>query len=246
MKQFRGIIHVHSKYSYDGQHSLEEIARHAATRGYSFVGMSEHSDTLDEEKMARHVKDCERVTTSGCLMIPGIEFTCENNLHLVGLGVRHYTDTKDPAKVSEFIRQQDGIAVVAHPVRYNYKIPENLADTVHGIEVWNAGYDGRFVPNDCSFNLLKDFRIRNKKLLAFGSQDLHRITDHTYLQLIVSCDRLRRDEILGAIREGNFMISNRYFELDPRSEPEGWALTKIKLGRRIYTLAKKIRCRMGG
>lgn len=240
----KGIIHVHSNYSYDGQHSLEEIARHGMARGYGFVGMSEHSDTLTEEKMAQHVKDCEKATASGCLLIPGIEFTCENNLHLVGLGVQHYTDAKDPEKVSEFIRRQDGIAVFAHPRRYNYHIPANLTDVLHGIEVWNAGYDGRFVPNDLSLSLLKVLRRRNRELLAFGSQDLHHITDHSHVELVVSCVRLGQDEILGALREGHFVIQNRYFNLDPRGEPGRLGLARIAAARRLYTLVKTIRSRV--
>jgi hypothetical protein len=245
MKNLKGIVHVHSSYSYDGQHSLEEIARHGAMRGYSFIGMSEHSDTLNEEKMAQHVKDCEEATTSDCLIIPGIEFTCENNLHLVGLGVQHYTDTKDPWKVSEFIRRQNGIAVFAHPRRYNYQIPAKLADVLHGIEVWNAGYDGRFVPNDRSLGLLKDFRSRNEKLLAFGSEDLHRITNRSHVELVVCCERLEKIEVLRALKEGMFKISNEYFELDAQREPSGWSMAKIKLGRRAYTLATKMRSRLG-
>lgn len=241
MKLLKGIIHVHSSYSYDGQHSLEEIAQYGVKRGYSFIGMSEHSDTLNRERMAKYVKDCQAVSTSSCLVIPGIEFTCENNLHLVGLGVREYTDTKDPIKVTRFIHQQRGIAIVAHPIRYRYQIPQNLAGAVDGIEVWNAAYDGRFVPNDRSLNLLKDFRNHNRPSYAFGAQDLHQITDHSHVQITVSCDDLKEDTILKALKEGNFKISNPYFAIDSRCEP-GWPkLVQIYVARRMYYLAKWIR-----
>ncbi len=242
---YKGIIHVHSNYSYDGQHSLEEIAKLGVERGYSFIGMSEHSDTLSEENMVRYVKECEKSSASGCLMIPGIEFTCENDLHFVGLGVRHYTSAKDPVKVAEFIHQQNGIGIMAHPIRYNYSIPPYLAGIIDGIEVWNAGYDGRFVPNGSSLNFLKDLRSHHKKLLAFGSQDLHRITNQPHVQLLVSCDRLGEEEILEALKEGRFTFSNPYFELDPRREQRWWKLAQFTLGRRIYTLAKRIRDRLG-
>jgi hypothetical protein len=56
---------------------------------------------------------------------------------------------------------------------------------------------------------------------------------------------LGRDEILGALRKGNFMISSPYFELDPRGDMEGWSLAKIIMARRIYIVAKKISYRMG-
>jgi predicted metal-dependent phosphoesterase TrpH len=244
MMKFKGIIHVHSNYSYDGRHSLEEIARHGRGRGYSFIGMSDHSDTLNEEKMAQQVKDCEKATTSDCLIIPGIEFTCENDLHLLGLGVRHYTDTKDPAKVSEFIRQQGGIAAIAHPSRYNFQISPNLADILHGIEVWNARYDGRFVPNDRSLNLLKEFRSRNKNLLAFGGQDLHWMTDHHYVEITVFCDELTENKILGALKDGNFLISGHFFRVNPKGGLGRWKIRQIGAARRLYRLAKFVRDRL--
>lgn len=241
MGLLKGIIHAHSNYSYDGQHSLAEIAKYGIKRGYGFIGMSEHSDTLDEKKMADYVKECQQVSSQNCLIISGIEFTCEDNLHIVGLGVEHYTDIKDPLKVAEFIRQQGGISIIAHPVRYNYQIPSNLSNAVDGIEVWNAGYDGRFVPNDCSLNLIKEMRKENKSILAFGGQDLHRIKDHCSVEIAAPCNGLSKGSILLALKEGNFVISNPYFELDSSREPGWLKLGKIRLSRRMYYLTKWLR-----
>ncbi len=241
---FKGIIHAHSNFSYDGQHSLEEIAKFAKKRGYSFVGMTEHSDTFDKDKMSDYVKKCRSVSDLEFILIPGIEFTCERNLHLLGLGIEHFTDSKDPISVAKFVKAQGGLAIVAHPSRYDYKIPVGLEGEINGIEVWNAGYDGRFFPNDCSLNLLKDFRSHSKKILAFGGQDLHQITDHSHVQLVVSYERLGKGEILDALKQGKFMISNPYLELDPRGEPGWLKLAQIIIGRRIYHLAKGIRDRL--
>jgi predicted metal-dependent phosphoesterase TrpH len=237
----KGIIHVHSNYSFDGQHSLEEIAAFGRKRGYQFIGMSEHSDTLNEEKMARYVKECEAVSTQGCLVIPGIEFTCENNLHLVGLGVHHYTDTKDPLKVAEFIHQQGGVAIVAHPIRYNYRIPQNLVSAVDGIEVWNAAYDGRFVPNTRSLNLINEKRKQHGSLFAFGAQDLHRIRDYGHVETHVSCSRLEKDTNLLALKQGKFTFSNRYIRLDSRAANGLFQLARIHFLRKIYLMAKGVR-----
>ena len=57
-----GILHVHSNLSYDGQNTLAEIASLAKSRGYQFVGMSEHSDTFDPQKMAYLVNECRRLS----------------------------------------------------------------------------------------------------------------------------------------------------------------------------------------
>jgi|SRR3990170_404580 len=238
MKMFKGIIHVHSNYSYDGLHSLEEIARYGSERGYSFIGMSEHSDTLDEAGMVKYVKECRIVSSPTLLILPGIEFSCKDNLHILGLGIEDYIKTREPDEVIRFIRQRSGIAVIAHPCRYGYKIPLNIAHVADGIEVWNAAYDGRFVPDNRSLRLIEEIKKRNGSLLAFGGQDLHQITDHFNVEVTVRCDRLEKASILNAFKKGDFTISNFYFRIDARCAIGRLKLTQIQVARRMYDLAK--------
>lgn len=42
MQDLRGALHNHTTYS-DGQHSLEEMARHAKSLGYEYIGITDHS-----------------------------------------------------------------------------------------------------------------------------------------------------------------------------------------------------------
>ena len=95
-----GIIHVHSTLSYDGQHTLAQLASFGRACGYSFIGMSEHSDTFDDEKMEVLVDECARLSDDRFLLIAGIEFSCEDNLHLIGLGIKRFTSEKDPVVVA--------------------------------------------------------------------------------------------------------------------------------------------------
>lgn len=235
------MIHVHSIYSYDGKHSLEEIAQYGVKRGYSFMCMSEHSDTLNEEIMVKYVKECQIVSTPDCLIIPGIEFTCENDLHLIGLGVQHFTESKVPLEVAEFIHQQGGVSIVAHPSRYNYQIPLDLAGIVNGIEVWNAAYDGRFVPNDKSLNLIKEIRKGNGSILAFGGQELHRISDRWSIETTAFCNELCKDAIIYSFKQGDFTISNPYFKLYSLNELGWLKMIQIRTVRKMYYIAKIIR-----
>src|SRR5206468_2984299 len=99
-----GILHVHSNLSYDGQNTLAEIAALAKLRGYRFVGMSEHSDTFEPQRMAYLVDECRRLSDASLLMIPGLEFTCDNRLHLLALGIDRYTDVRDPTLVTRFVK----------------------------------------------------------------------------------------------------------------------------------------------
>lgn len=239
-----GILHVHSKLSYDGQNTLAEIAFLAKRRSYQFVGMSEHSDTFDQHKMAHLVDECRRLSDSSFLMIPGLEFTCDNHLHLLALGIEHYTDATNPALVAHFVRAQGGLAILSHPGRYGYRIPEGLEMMLDGIEVWNAAYDGRFVPNDHSIRLWKALRARNHSLRAFGTQDLHTIRDHRHVRVSVRGDQLNRDTILKRLRDGDFVISNSYVRLRSGSLPGWMKLNAIRAGRRAYLTARAIRYRV--
>jgi hypothetical protein len=239
-----GILHVHSNLSYDGQNTLAEIASFAKSRGCRFVGMSEHSDTFDAQKMARLVNECRRLSDASFLMVPGLEFTCDNRLHLLALGIERYTDATNPALVARFVKAQGGLTILSHPSRYGYQIPSGLEMLLDGIEVWNAGYDGRFLPNDHSIRLWKVLRARNTSLRAFGSQDLHAIADRCHVRVSVRCEQLTRDAILKRLKDGHFIISNSYIRLRSDSPPGWMKLNAIGAARRAYLAGRAIRDRL--
>src|SRR3989475_11051387 len=171
-----GIIHVHSTLSYDGEHSLAELASFGRKCGYSFIGMTEHSDTFDDAKMKALVEECRRLSDGEFLLIAGIEFSCEGNLHLIGLGIRQFTSASDPIVVARFIRAQGGLAIVSHPSRSGYEIPPGLVGEINGIEVWNASNDSRFVPDRRCIELWRGFRAPNQTLPAAPWPGLHPTT----------------------------------------------------------------------
>jgi predicted metal-dependent phosphoesterase TrpH len=240
MKSFRGIIHIHSKFSYDGQHSLEQIAQFGREHGYSFLGITEHSDSFDKTNMSQLTNTCYSLSSAHLLIIPGIEFTCKDNMHILGLGIQNYIESNECTEIIHFIHQQNGIAIIAHPSRYNYRIPSELARKANGIEVWNVAYDGRFIPNAKSLYLFKNLSRINSSLLAFGGNDLHTITNRRKVETILFSEQLDREEIIHALREGNFKISNSYFSLDSRTI-QWLSLSQIYVLRHLYILAKNIR-----
>jgi hypothetical protein len=237
----RGIAHVHSHFSYDGVHSLDELAAFGRRSGYGFIAMSEHSETLDPETMAVYVKECQRVSGDDLVVIPGIEFACEGNLHVLALGLGEYTNLTHPVRVAEFVRERHGVAVVAHPSRYRYRIPSILAPVLGGIEIWNAGCDGRFVPNDGSLNLLREFRKQNESIMAFAGQDLHRLEGRCRVHLAVRADRLDGATIVAALGRGEFAIGNGVFRLDACHGPGSLRRRQLAIARRMYEGAKRVR-----
>lgn len=235
---FKGIIHVHSNYSYDGQHTLSEIAEWGEKRGYSFICMSEHSETFDEKKMLDYIEECEKVSRSGLLIIPGIEFSCNNGLHILGLGIKEFIHSSEALEIVQFIKEQNGLIIIAHPCRYNYQIPLNLIEHIHGIEIWNAAYDGRFIPNPDSIDLFKKIE-RRYSFFAYGGLDLHKISDNPNIEIIVSCNEIK--DILLALRGGNFVVSNPYFMIDSSCRLSPIKYAQIFIMRRLYLFTKAVR-----
>lgn len=76
----RGDLHVHSTYS-DGAATLEEIAAHARQLGYTYVAITDHSQSLhianglSEERLYRQIEEIERInrTLSGFRLLSGTE-----------------------------------------------------------------------------------------------------------------------------------------------------------------------------
>lgn len=246
MKHYKGIIHVHSNFSYDGRHSLEEIVQFAKERGYSFVGMSEHSDTLNPDIMLKYVNMCHSLSTPELIIIPGIEFSCDNRFHIIGLGIVDYFDSTVPLKVLKFIQEKNKVAIIAHPRRYDYKIPIELGFIADGIEVWNVAYDGVFVPNSKSLTLIEELRKNKKSLLAFGGQDLHRITKNGNVKIGLSCSELEINSIINALKCGDFMIDGGYFKLNSKQSVQKSKFVEIYVTRQAYIWAKRIRDRFTG
>ncbi len=235
-----GIIHAHSTFSYDGEHTLEELVVRARSHGFDFLGMTEHAEALDEDQMRRFVRECKRLSDARFLVMPGLEFACPNDMHILGLGVEGLTDSRDPVFVTEFIRRQGGLAVVAHPGRAHYRIPTGLEAGIDGIEIWNARYDGWLVPNDRAIALWRNLRQEHEGLIAIGGQDLHAMRRRGYVRHVIPCDELSQPAIFRMLREGRFVISNAYLRLRPGALERPGRLASLAWARRMYLCARAV------
>jgi hypothetical protein len=240
----RGILHVHSRYSYDGNHSLQEIAQAAREAALSFVCITEHSDTLDSRQVSDLVTECESLSSADFVMIPGIEFTCRDSLHLLGIGVRSYDPSPDSVYLSRFIREGGGVSVLAHPMRKAYRIPEGLLDAVDGIEIWNCNYDGSVVPNARAIDLYVRARSTHPSLVAFVGCDLHRLANIRKMAAQGRVPSLDRDSILNALRAGAFRGVSRFCSISGR--PSGNPAHRIgfRALQMAYSTAQRLRARL--
>ncbi len=102
-ENIKGIIHVHSDFSRDGLHSVADLAEFARQSGFRFVGLTDHAEDLSEEHMQSLRQECEKHSDESCVMIPGLEFRCSGDIHILGLGIAHDIASGDPVTVASRI-----------------------------------------------------------------------------------------------------------------------------------------------
>jgi hypothetical protein len=237
MKSLRGILHIHSDFSYDGSNTIEEWASFLKNKGYDFVCFTEHDDSFDHHKMIQFVESCNRVCTHSFHAIPGIEFRCKNLVHILGIGMKSYRSIHDPFDAAAFIRENGGMSVIAHPGLFKRDTIQQLVKVVDGMEIWNGLKDSRFLPDPVILNLFADSKKVNQNLIAFGGADLHSISSYFPLDIYLNHD-------------GDFDVNNqttlfpvnihgRYFKIT--SGDIQFPLSALRILRSFYVLTKKIK-----
>jgi DNA polymerase (family X) len=64
LSDLRGDLHLHSSWSSDGKNSIEEMARTAKERGYSYLAITDHSHYLREGRLEAQDEEIDSVNTT--------------------------------------------------------------------------------------------------------------------------------------------------------------------------------------
>lgn len=241
----KGAIHIHSTLSYDGKLSIAELADLYSSHGFHFVCLSEHAEHMDESKVAELLRFCREHSRADFCMIPGLETVCTGDYHIVGVGAPEIipVSQRDPVTVSQRIREQGGLPVLAHPKRYGWKIPAQILRAVHAVEIWNLVYDGKFLPSANAPRAFRAFQKTNPHLFAIAGHDLHRRGGFYDLSLQMEVPELTRGAVLAQILSGNYSICSPFFEVsaaDPFASRRtaflrlsSWPLDRVKWVKRV-------------
>lgn len=236
----KALLHVHSNYSYDGEPSLEDLATWGASRGLGAILLSEHTNDFDQDKMSRFVAHCEALAAEPCRLVPGLEFPVRGGFHLLGFSIRAFEPIVDPLAAVRFIHDQGGLAVLAHPSRYKGAWPDDsvLAE-LDGVEVWNARYDGRFVPSQGVLASSEAVIRRQSHLTRYCGQDLHAKQSHQLL--LAETPAVDADELVGKLRNGEAILGAAITRFSMRGPLA--ATTRLVSGvvHPIYRVARALR-----
>jgi predicted metal-dependent phosphoesterase TrpH len=199
----KGAIHIHSTYS-DGEFTLVELRDLFRSAGCAFVCMTDHAEAFDAESVRRYHAECESLSDASFCFIPGLEYGCEQKMHILGYGARQLAQTINPQEIIRFIEAQGAISVIAHPKDDHFAWIESFETLPRGIETWNSKYDGRYAPRPGTFALLQRLRERRAGLQAFYGQDLHWRKQFRELFVKVDRDTLTPESILEALGSGAY------------------------------------------
>lgn len=200
---FKGACHIHSTYS-DGDFSLAELRDIYRKAGCAFAFVTDHADYFDEAKVAAYVAECHQLSSADFLFIAGLEYSCENRMHILGYGLTALNPDSNPQNVISFIEAAGGVSVIAHPRDAAFETIEAFDVLPNGLEVWNSKYDGRYAPRPQTFELFARLQARRPQMRAFYGQDQHWRNQYRGLMIEVEAVKLTRADLLEALRQGNF------------------------------------------
>ena len=201
MTRLRVAPHVHSKWSYDGSWELRGVARLFRSLGYDAVLMAEHDRGFDEQRWAEYREACERATTEGILVVPGIEYSdAENRIHVPVWGdIPFLGEGLETATLLSRVGDLPASAVFAHPARRHAAeaFDPDWARHLLGVEWWNRKYDG-YAPQPEMGRALA-----SRGAIPFTGIDFHSSRQLAPLAMIVDSERGRTVRgVFDALRAG--------------------------------------------
>jgi len=128
LRDFRGIIHCHSKYSHDSQGTYEEILAAAKAAKVDFICMTDHPPKGDP---GQSLREGWTGIHDGVLFIQGAEF----GEQILGLGLKDPISGKDRREKIREIHKQGGLAIACHPEMI---VDWDEYEEADGMEIYNV------------------------------------------------------------------------------------------------------------
>lgn len=159
-RDYRGIIHCHSKYSHDSEGTYEEILAAAKSAKVDFVIMTDHPPKDDP---GLPLREGWRGVHDGVLFIQGAELGSQ----ILAIGIREPVTASGRQAKIDAIHAQGGLAFIAHPEE---------------VTTWDSftGFDGMEI-----YNVHAAFKKhqRDAKFIAAAMKQLKEDPEHLFLML---------------------------------------------------------------
>jgi hypothetical protein len=238
-----GVVHVHSAYSHDSRDSLILLREFALKRDLRFVGLTDHAEDFDDGRFAAYRAECVALSDARVTLIPGLEFRFEGytGLHLLALGLERWIA---PAKPADFIAQTRGVAaltIAAHPVLFKYQAPDDVLAGIDAIEVWNAKYNTRYLPDPAAIRLLHAVRRTRPDVVGTAGLDQHDATNDRRTRVVVNA---AAPNPLAEIRGGRFQNRGLGFSFGPAVQWPPYGLPLLEATRYVFDRVERAQERL--
>lgn len=214
---FRGLTHVHSTYSFDGQLSLSQMKKLFRNQGYHFVLMSEHIEGLSTHEFSCFLDECDQLSDEGFIFAPGLEFHAEC-ISINGLKRPLQKMAKGRKQLMEECLDHDTFNIFVHPSLRRSLPNDKMLEKIHAIEVWNAKYDGARYPSPQNIRIWRKHCGHQKLTPVFGV-DFHETNQLVPIYMSVELEHLSADGVMAAFKAGKYSLHYREKLFDPAKFP---------------------------
>lgn len=205
VRELAGAVHVHSAYSHDGHDPLDRVRDYAVAAGIRFIAMTDHAEDFDAARFGEYVEACRALSDERVTIIPGLEFRFARHrgLHLLACGLDRWFQPATPEDFANGVADAAQLTILAHPILTAYRVPPVVWDCIDAVEVWNAAYNTRYLPDPRAMALLHVVQRSRPAVVAVAGLDQHDATNDRRTRVVLKDPRDLSNPLV-AIREGRF------------------------------------------
>ncbi len=163
-------LHCHSRNSYDGYNSINDIIKQCKKNGINTVAITDH----DVIKISK--RDKKKLLKSGIHLISACEMTSDRQIHIIGLFLNHVPKTKQLLTMIDHIKQEGGLIYIPHPFK-----PETGLLAVEGRDSVISDY----VLSNSSFIELYNGKYQNT---LEQQEEIYRLAEKYNLTMVAGSD----------------------------------------------------------
>ena len=237
-----GVLHIHSDYSRDGHDTLEELHAWAVDRGIDFIAMTDHAEDFVPELFDEYVAHCASLSDDRVTIIAGLEFRFAGytGLHLLALGLTEWIQPTTPAEFAEQASRAARFTIVAHPVLASYKVPAEVRAKIDAVEIWNASYNTRYLPDPRAIDVLREIRASRPEVFGTAGLDQHDRTNDRRTRVFTG----PTNDPLGELKAGRFTSAGQTMRFDAPVAMSSARFGALKLVRWAFDRVERTQERM--